>query len=128
ADRRSHQTSAVRVCQLDSDHFLQLHSQRDTLWLPPVHLTSPPPADPCSMPIIYRLRDVTRTDEIRLRDAFEAALDGDWCLTVSQSHIDGQWHLQLEGRGQRRHAVIPSFDDDVLAELAEALGRRHFAA
>ena len=80
------------------------------------------------MPITYRLRDVSRTDEIRLRDAFENTLDGDWCLTVSQSHLDGQWHIQLEGRGQTRHAVLPSFDEDVLAELADRLSRRDFAA
>jgi len=80
------------------------------------------------MPITYRLRDVTRADEVRLRDAFEAALEGDWCLTVSQSHLDGQWHLQIEGRGERRHVVLPSFDEDVLAQLAERLSRRHFAA
>ena len=80
------------------------------------------------MPITYRLRDVSRTDEIRLRAAFEAALDGDWCLIVSQSHLDGQWHLQLEGRGQRRHVVLPSFDEDTLAEVADRLARRHHAA
>ena len=80
------------------------------------------------MPIIFRLRDVSRADEIRLRDAFEAALDGDWCLTVSQSHLDGQFHLQIEGRAGQRRVVLPSFEEEVLAELAESLGKRHFAA
>ena len=80
------------------------------------------------MPIIYRLRDVSRADEVRLRDAFEAVLEGDWCLTVSQSHLDGQWHLQIEGRGQRRHVVLPSFDEEALEQLATTLGRKHFAA
>jgi hypothetical protein len=80
------------------------------------------------MPIIYRLRDVSRLDEVRLRDVFETILDGDWCLTVSQSHLDGQWHLQLEGRGECRHVVLPSFDEDALMQVAERLGRRHFAA
>ena len=80
------------------------------------------------MPITFRLRDVSRNDEVCLRDVFESVLEGDWCLTVSQSHLDGQWHLLLEGRGERRQVVIPSFDEETLADLAETVRRRHFAA
>ena len=73
------------------------------------------------MAITFRLRDVSRTDEVRLRDALETMLDGDWCVTVSQSHLDGQWHLQIEGHGVCRRAVVASFDEVALTELAEAL-------
>lgn len=73
------------------------------------------------MPISFRLRDVSRNDELRLRDAFETLLDGDWSVTVSLSHLDGQWHLQLEGGGECHRAVVPSFDELALTELAERL-------
>jgi hypothetical protein len=79
------------------------------------------PKEISSMPITFRLRDVSRVDEMRLRDVFETMLDGDWSVTVSQSHLDGQWHLQIEGAGECHRTVVPSFDEVVLAELAEAL-------
>jgi hypothetical protein len=59
------------------------------------------------MPVTLRLREVPRHLEAHVRDAVEA-VDGDWCITLSQSHIDGQWHLQLEGGAQRCTVVVPA--------------------
>src|SRR5262245_41349571 len=59
-----------------------------------------------AMPVTLRLRDVPRTLEAQVRDAIET-VEGDWCITISQSHLDGQWHLQLEGEGHRCSVVIP---------------------
>jgi hypothetical protein len=60
------------------------------------------------MPVTLRLRDVPPSLELRLREASDSALDGDWCVTVSQSHLDGQWYLQLDGTGARYRVSLPS--------------------
>jgi hypothetical protein len=82
------------------------------------------------LPVTLRLRDVPRDLELRFRDAVETALEGDWCLTVSQSHLDGQWHLQLEGTVQRCHAVLPTITETahlegLLRQLATPGTRPH---
>jgi len=60
------------------------------------------------MPVTFRLRDIPPALEMRLREAADNVVDGDWCVTVSQSHLDGQWYLQLDGATQRCRAILPS--------------------
>ena len=60
------------------------------------------------MPITFRLRETPPGLELRLREAVESTIDGDWCVTVSQSHLDGQWYLQLDGVSMHCRAVLPS--------------------
>jgi hypothetical protein len=60
------------------------------------------------MPVTFRLRETPPGLELRLREAVESTIDGDWCVTVSQSHLDGQWYLQLDGVSMRCRAVLPS--------------------
>jgi hypothetical protein len=74
------------------------------------------------MPITFRLRETPPDLELRLREAVESTIDGDWCVTVSQSHLDGQWYLQLDGVSMRCRAVLPS--DDTSVRQLEALLRR----
>ena len=73
------------------------------------------------MPITFRLRETPPGLELRLREAVESTIDGDWCVTVSQSHLDGQWYLQLDGVSMRCRAVLPS---DAGVRQLEALLRR----
>lgn len=73
------------------------------------------------MPITFRLRETPPGLELRLREAVESTIDGDWCVTVSQSHLDGQWYLQLDGVSMRSRAVLPS---DASVRQLEALLRR----
>ena len=73
------------------------------------------------MAVTLRLREVPRNLEAHVRDAIEGALDGDWCVTLSQSHLDGQWHLQLEGRSQRCTVIIPA--EASVADLERLLQR-----
>lgn len=73
------------------------------------------------MPITFRLRETPPDLELRLREAVESTIDGDWCVTVSQSHLDGQWYLQLDGVSMRCRAVLPS---DASVRQLEALLRR----
>ena len=60
------------------------------------------------MPVTFRLRETPPGLELCLREAVESTIDGDWCVTVSQSHLDGQWYLQLDGAAMRCRAVLPS--------------------
>lgn len=73
------------------------------------------------MALTLRFRDVLRTDELRLTEAIENGLEGDWSVIVSRSHLDGQWHLQIEGTVDRWRVVLPSFEDDTLEQLTEML-------
>ena len=74
------------------------------------------------MPVTFRLRETPPGLELRLREAVENTIEGDWCVTVSQSHLDGQWYLQLDGVGMGCRAVLPSPTDSV--RQLEALLRR----
>jgi hypothetical protein len=74
------------------------------------------------MPVTFRLRETPPGLELRLREAVESTIDGDWCVTVSQSHLDGQWYLQLDGVAMRCRAVLPS--PTVSVHQLEALLRR----
>ena len=73
------------------------------------------------MAVSIRFREVSRTVELRLCEAIENALEGDWSVIVSRSHLDGQWHLQVEGAVDRWRVVVPSFDDETLMKLSEML-------
>lgn len=59
----------------------------------------------------------------RLREALEDVLDGDWSVTLSQSHLDGQWHLQLDGPVERYRVVLPALQDVRVATLRHVLRR-----
>jgi hypothetical protein len=74
------------------------------------------------MPVTFRLRDTPPGLALCLREAAESTIDGDWCITVSQSHVDGQWYLQLDGVASHCRAVLPSATASV-GQL-EALLRR----
>jgi translation initiation factor 1 (eIF-1/SUI1) len=79
------------------------------------------------MAVTLRLRDIPHALEDQVRDAADAALDGDWCITLSRSHVDGQLYLQLESR--RSAAVLSAIDGvDVDVEDLEGLLRRLSAA
>jgi hypothetical protein len=56
-----------------------------------------------------------------LREAADAALDGNWRLTLLQSHIDGQWNLQLEGDRIRYRVIISSLNKLTVAGLRMVL-------
>jgi hypothetical protein len=73
------------------------------------------------VPVSLRFREVSRTVELRLSEAIENSLEGDWLVIVSRSHLDGQWHLQLEGAVDRWRVVLPSFEDETLEQLSELL-------
>jgi hypothetical protein len=60
------------------------------------------------MPVTFRLRETPPGLELRVREAVDTTIDGDWCVTVSQSHLDGQWYLQLDGIAMGCRAVLPS--------------------
>ena len=66
------------------------------------------------MPVTYRLRETPPGLELRLREAAESTIDGEWCVTVSQSHVDGQWYLQLDGATMRGRAVLSTPTASVL--------------
>jgi hypothetical protein len=74
------------------------------------------------MPVTFRLRDTPSGLALCLREAAESTIDGDWCVTVSQSHVDGQWYLQLDGVAMHGRAVLPSATATV--DELEALLRR----
>lgn len=78
------------------------------------------------MPIALRFRGVPAALQPRLRETLEDALDGDWTVTLSQSHLDGQWHLQLDGETGRYRIVLPALREvrvtglhHLLRQLAE---------
>jgi hypothetical protein len=56
-----------------------------------------------------------------LREAANAALDGNWRMTLLQSHIDGQWNLRLEGDRTRYRVVISSLNKLTVAGLSIVL-------
>jgi len=62
------------------------------------------------MAVTLRLRGVPRTLEIPLREAIETTLADDWIVTLSQSHLDGLWHMQLDGR-LRCRVVLPPLQE-----------------
>lgn len=79
------------------------------------------------MSITLRLRDVPPGLEARFRETIENALEGDWSVTLSRSHLDGQWHLQLDGSADRYRVVLPALQDvrmtglhHLLRQLVEA--------
>jgi hypothetical protein len=69
------------------------------------------------MAVTLRTHAVPSQFHARLREAADAALEGDWHITVLQSHLDGQWHLRLEGRGRRCRIVISSLSKVTVAGL-----------
>jgi hypothetical protein len=73
------------------------------------------------MSVTLCLRDIPRAVEGHVRDAADSALDGDWCITLSRSHVDGQLYLQLESR--RSPAVLSAIDGTDVSDL-EGLLRR----
>lgn len=75
------------------------------------------------MPITLRLRDVPPALEPRFREIIEDALEGDWSVTLSRSHLDGQWHLQLDGPADRYRVVLPALQDVRLSGLHHLLRR-----
>ena len=75
------------------------------------------------MPITLRLRDVPPALEHRFRETIEDALEGDWSVTLSQSHLDGQWHLQLDGESDRYRIVLPALQEVRLSGLHHLLRR-----
>jgi hypothetical protein len=85
------------------------------------------------MPVTFRLRDVPPALELRLREAVDAVLDGNWCVTLSQSHLDGQWYLQLDGVGTRSTVSLSSTnlrvrDVEALLRRLSAVGRHREAS
>lgn len=75
------------------------------------------------MSITLRLRDVPPALEARFRETLEDALEGDWSVTLSRSHLDGQWHLQLDGSSDRYRVVLPALQDVRLTGLHHLLRR-----
>jgi hypothetical protein len=69
------------------------------------------------MPVVLRLRDVPAQFEVPLREAIETAIEGDWIVTVSRSHIDGQWHLQLTNGTQSCRVVLPALGEVRVSRL-----------
>jgi hypothetical protein len=66
---------------------------------------------------------VSPADELRLRETVESVLDGTWCVTVSRSHLDGQWHLQVQGTEESWRVVVPAFNEQGMHQLSEELLR-----
>jgi hypothetical protein len=73
--------------------------------------------------ITLRLRDVPPALEARFRETIEDALEGDWSVTLSRSHLDGQWHLQLDGSSDRFRVVLPALQDVRMTGLRHLLRR-----
>jgi hypothetical protein len=73
------------------------------------------------MSVTLRLREIPPRLELSLRDAVETVMSGTWCVTVSQSHVDGQWYLQLDGAAGRSRAAIQV--DATATELEDVLVR-----
>jgi hypothetical protein len=59
------------------------------------------------MPVVLRFRAVPPPFAVLLRESIENELHGDWTVTVSQSHLDGQWHLLLQRGSERCCVVLP---------------------
>jgi hypothetical protein len=77
------------------------------------------------MAVTFRTRSVPPDFDTRLREAADSALEGDWHITVLQSHLDGQWNLQLEGPGTRCRIVVSSLEKVTVVGLTTVL--RHLA-
>lgn len=75
------------------------------------------------MPITLRLRDVPPAVQQRFRETLEDVLEGDWSVTLSQSHLDGQWHLQLDGASERYRVVLPPLQNVRITTLRHVLQR-----
>jgi hypothetical protein len=78
--------------------------------------------------VILQLRSVPASLEAVIRDAVESALDGDWAVTLSRSHLDGQWHLRLDGIPAHLRIVLPEesqLSADRLARLLREVTRTH---
>jgi hypothetical protein len=73
------------------------------------------------MAVTFRTRHVPPEFHALLREAADAALEGDWRITMLQSHLDGQWNLQLEGAHIRCRVVFSSLDTVTLAGLTMVL-------
>jgi hypothetical protein len=71
--------------------------------------------------ITFRVRDVPPALESRFLETIEESLPGDWSVTLSRSHLDGQWHLQLEGAPGRYRVVLPSLEDVRFGSLGRLL-------
>jgi hypothetical protein len=69
------------------------------------------------MAVILRALRVSAEVHRCLREAADPALDGNWRITVLQSHIDGQWNLQLEGDCTRYRVVISSLNKPTVGGL-----------
>ncbi len=77
------------------------------------------------MAVTFRTRSVPAAFDALVREAADAALEGDWRITVLQSHLDGQWNLQLEGPRTRCRIVVSSLEKVTVAGLTMIL--RHLA-
>ena len=82
------------------------------------------------MSIALRFRSVPAALQPRFQEILEDALDGNWTATLSQSHLDGQWHLQLDGDRGSYRIVLPALREvrvrglhHLLRELVEPDGR-----
>jgi hypothetical protein len=69
------------------------------------------------MSLVVRFRDVPPQFEVPLREAIESAIEGDWIVTVSRSHLDGQWHLQVTNGSQSCRVVLPALGEVRVSRL-----------
>jgi hypothetical protein len=77
------------------------------------------------MPIIFRAPAVPPELLKPLREAADVALEGDWRITVLQSHLDGQWNVRVEGGDTNCRIVLSSLDNVTVSGLATIL--RHLS-
>ena len=77
------------------------------------------------MAVIFRTNTAPPSFDARLREAADAVLAGDLRITVLQSHVDGQWNVQLEGPGTHCRIVLSSLDKVTVRGLTTIL--RHLA-
>lgn len=74
------------------------------------------------MAVTLRTHAVPPRFDACLREAADAALEGDdWRITVLRSHLDGQWHLRLEGPRRRCRIIISSLNKVTVAALTVIL-------
>ena len=73
------------------------------------------------MPVTLRQREIRRILEGHIREAAEAPLDSDWCLTISRSREDGQLLVQIESR--RSPAVLTALDGADIPDIEGLLQR-----
>ena len=77
------------------------------------------------MPITFRAFAVPPELLRPLREAADVALEGDWHITVLQSHLDGQWNVRVEGGDTNCRIVVSSLDNVTVSGLATIL--RHLS-